>query len=95
MRFVVGQAFESVMDGRQVVVAGVRDEGRAGLLRFLYYGHEQWALWAQFLNSDWDERGRQLRRPLCLHHDQVFACRPGPPRLTHSTTLWSKNGTSN
>jgi hypothetical protein len=39
-------------------------------------------------------RGRQLRRPLDLHHDLVFACRPGPPRLTHSFILLSITSTS-
>jgi len=51
MRFAVGQAFERVADKRQVVVAQLRDEGRAGLLRFLDNGHELWVLWAQFHNS--------------------------------------------
>lgn len=40
------------------------------------------------------QRGRQLRRPLDLHHDLVFACRPGPPRLTHSLILLSITSTS-
>jgi len=48
MRFAVGQAFASVLDGRQAVIAEIRDDGRAGLLRFLDNGHEQWVLWAQF-----------------------------------------------
>jgi hypothetical protein len=52
MRFAMGQAFASVLDGRQVVIAEVRDDGRAGLLRFLDNGQVQWALWAQFLNSE-------------------------------------------
>ncbi len=51
MRFAVGQAFERVADKRQAVVAQIRDEGRAGLLRFLDNGHEHWVLWAQFHNS--------------------------------------------
>lgn len=48
MRFVVGQAFERIADKRQAVIADIRDEGRAGLLRFLDNGQAQWALWAQF-----------------------------------------------
>jgi hypothetical protein len=36
------------MDDRQAVVAQVRDEGRAGLLRFLDDGHEEWFLWVEF-----------------------------------------------
>ena len=52
MRFAVGQAFESIADGRQVVIAEIRDDGRAGLLRFLDNGQVQWVLWAQFLNSE-------------------------------------------
>jgi hypothetical protein len=52
MRFMVGQAFERIADKRQAVIADIRDDGRAGLLRFLDNGHEQWALWAQFLNSE-------------------------------------------
>ena len=39
MRFAVGQAFERVADKRQAVVAQIRDEGHAGLLRFLDNGH--------------------------------------------------------
>ena len=52
MRFAVGQAFQSVLDGRQVVIAEIRDEGRAGLLRFLDTGHAQWVLWPQFHNAE-------------------------------------------
>ena len=52
MRFAVGQAFANVLDGRQVVIAEVRDDGRAGLLRFLDSGEVQWVLWSQFLNSE-------------------------------------------
>lgn len=48
MRFAVGQAFESVADGRQAVVAEIRDDGRAGLLRFLDTGRATWFLWPQF-----------------------------------------------
>jgi hypothetical protein len=52
MRFAVGQAFERVADKRQAVVALIRDDGRAGLLRFLDNGQAEWVLWAQFLNSE-------------------------------------------
>ena len=52
MRFAVGQAFEGIADGRQAVVVQIRDDGHAGLLRFPDTGREQWALWAQFLNSE-------------------------------------------
>jgi hypothetical protein len=52
MRFAVGQAFERVVDKRQAVVVEIRDDGRAGLLRFLDNGQEQWVLWARFLNSE-------------------------------------------
>jgi hypothetical protein len=52
MRFAVGQAFERVADKRQAVVAQIRDDGRAGLLRFLDNGQGEWLLWAQFLNSE-------------------------------------------
>jgi len=52
MSFGVGQAFESIADGRQAVVAEIRDDGRAGRLRFLDNGQQQWVLWAQFLNSE-------------------------------------------
>jgi hypothetical protein len=48
MRFAIGQAFENVADGRQAVIAQIRDDGRAGLLRFLDNGQVQWVLWAQF-----------------------------------------------
>ncbi len=47
MRFVVGQAFESALNGRQAVISETRDEGRAGKLRFLDNGQQQWVLWAQ------------------------------------------------
>ena len=54
MRFAVGQVFERVADKRQAVVAQIRDEGHAGLLRFLDNGHEHWVLWAQFhSNQQW------------------------------------------
>ena len=60
MRFAVGHAFESVVDGRQAVIAEVRDEGRAGCLRFLDNGQVQWVLWAQFLNSEkWTPIGKK------------------------------------
>ena len=52
MRFAVGQAFERIVDGRQVVIVEIRDDGRAGLIRFVDNGHEQWALWAQFHNGE-------------------------------------------
>jgi hypothetical protein len=48
MRFEVGQAFKCTTDNRQAVVTQVRDDGRAGLLRFLDDGHEEWLLWAEF-----------------------------------------------
>lgn len=51
MRFVVGQAFESAVSGRQAVVAETRDGGHAGHLRFLDSGQQQWFLWAQFLHA--------------------------------------------
>jgi hypothetical protein len=52
MRFAVGQAFESIADGRQAVIAEIRDDGRAGRLRFLDNGQQQWVLWAQFHNTE-------------------------------------------
>ena len=52
MRFAIGQAFERILDGRQAVIAEVRDEGRAGRLRFLDNGQHQWSLWAQFHNME-------------------------------------------
>ena len=52
MRFAVGQAFENIVDGRQAVIAEIRDEGRAGRLRFLDNGQQQWVLWAQFHNAE-------------------------------------------
>jgi hypothetical protein len=51
MRFAIGQAFENIVDSRQAVVAEIRDEGRAGCLRFLDSGEQQWVLWAQFHNT--------------------------------------------
>ena len=47
MRFSVGQSYECKADGRKAVVTETRDEGRAGLLRFLDDGHAEWFLWAQ------------------------------------------------
>ena len=52
MRFAIGQAFESVVNGRQAVVAEIRDDGRAGQLRFLDNGQQQWVLWAQFHHAE-------------------------------------------
>jgi hypothetical protein len=52
MRFAVGQAFENVVDGRQAIIAEIRDDGRAGRLRFLDNDQQQWVLWAQFHNSE-------------------------------------------
>lgn len=44
----VGQAFERIADKRQAFIADIRDDGRAGLLRFLDNGQAQWILCAQF-----------------------------------------------
>jgi hypothetical protein len=52
MRFAVGQAFECVTDDRRAVVAQIRDNGRAGLLRFLDDFHEEWLLWVD-LHGKW------------------------------------------
>jgi hypothetical protein len=52
MRFAVGEAFECVADERRAVVAQIRDNGRAGLLRFLDDCHEEWLLWAD-LHGKW------------------------------------------
>lgn len=48
MRFVIGQAFERIADKQQAVIADTRDDGHAGLLRFLDDGLAQWVLCAQF-----------------------------------------------
>ena len=48
----LGRAFENVVDGRQAVIAEIRDEDRAGRLRFLENGQQQWVLWAQFHNTE-------------------------------------------
>jgi hypothetical protein len=48
MGFAVGQAFKCATDNRQAVVAQIRDDGRAGLLRFLDDGHKEWLLWTEF-----------------------------------------------
>jgi|SRR5580658_2694334 hypothetical protein len=59
----------------QAVVAETRDEGRAGLLRFLHDGHEEWFLWAKlhqagrwhqvpwFFYGDPRQGGRKKIRP--------------------------------
>jgi hypothetical protein len=71
MRFVIGQAFERIADKRQAVIADTRDDGRAGLLRFLDNGLAQWVLlraiphW-RAVAAYRNERGRLLRRPLCF-----------------------------
>jgi hypothetical protein len=44
MRFEVGVAFVSIINGRTAVVAKVRDEGRSGLLRFGDNGSTAWEL---------------------------------------------------
>jgi hypothetical protein len=47
MRFSMGQVYECSDSGRQAVVAQVSEEGRAGLLRFLDTGGEEWFLWPE------------------------------------------------
>ena len=51
MRFVVGQAFQCTVDGRLAVIEEIRDEGRAGRLRFFDREQTQWVFWAQFHNT--------------------------------------------
>ena len=52
MRSAVGQAFQNVVDGRQAVIAEIRDDGRTGRLRFLDNDQQQWVMWAQFHNVE-------------------------------------------
>jgi hypothetical protein len=52
MRFAVGQAFRCAVSGRQAFIAEIRDDGRAGQLRFDDNGQQQWVLWAQFINAE-------------------------------------------
>jgi hypothetical protein len=49
MRFHVGEVYEGRFgqSTRKAVVAEIRDEGRAGLLRFVDTGHEEWFVWQQ------------------------------------------------
>jgi hypothetical protein len=47
MRFKVGEVYRCADDEMTAVVAEVRDDGRAGLLRFTGTGTEEWLLWAE------------------------------------------------
>jgi hypothetical protein len=49
MRFHVGEAYESQTEQgvRKAVVADTRDDGRAGLLRFVDSGEQEWFLWQE------------------------------------------------
>jgi hypothetical protein len=42
MRFIIGQVYECVDNGRQAVVADIKDGGRIGLLRFLDTEIKEW-----------------------------------------------------
>jgi hypothetical protein len=65
MRFVIGEAFECLVDRRQAVIAEVRDDGRAGCLRFLDTGQQQWVLWAQFHSmGQWLPIGMKVVPPM-------------------------------
>ena len=65
MRFVIGEAFECIVDRRQAVIAEIRDDGRAGCLRFLDTGQQQWVLWAQFHSmGQWLPIGMKVVPPM-------------------------------
>ena len=65
MRFVLGEAFECIVDRRQAVIAEIRDEGRAGRLRFLDNGQQRWVLWAEFHNmGQWLPIGMKVVQPM-------------------------------
>ncbi len=51
MRFKHGQVYESVDGGGQAIVIQARGGGRAGLLRFMDTGAEEWRVWSE-LNRD-------------------------------------------
>jgi hypothetical protein len=57
MRFEVGDALVSIVDGRTAVVQDAREDGRRGLLRFSD-GTEQWFSWAELHQAGkWHEVG--------------------------------------
>jgi hypothetical protein len=45
MRFIIGQVYECIDDGRQAVVVDIKSDGRVGLLRFLGPGIDEWFIW--------------------------------------------------
>jgi hypothetical protein len=53
MRFYIGQVYEGQFErgNRKAVVADTRDDGRAGLLRFVDIGNQEWFVW-QELHQD-------------------------------------------
>jgi hypothetical protein len=58
MRFLVGQIYECIDDGRTAVVAEIRSDCREGLLRFTDTGDAEWFLWAQLHQAGkWHLRG--------------------------------------
>lgn len=71
MRFVVGQAFENTVSGRQAVVSETRDEGRAGQLRFLDNGQQQWVLCAQLHHAgEWIPIGMRDAATMAEGHNR-------------------------
>ena len=55
MRFETGQVFKSKKGGRTAIVENVRDDGRAGLLRFPDRQTEtQWFLYVEFMQEGWE-----------------------------------------
>jgi hypothetical protein len=75
MRFEVGAAFVCILNGRTVVVAEVRDEGRTALLRFGDDGST-----ARFLRQEFFESGKWHEvdwRGWYVEHYEFAANRPG------------------
>jgi hypothetical protein len=47
MRFHVGEVYELTDGSRTAVVSAIRDDGRAGRLRFGDTGTEEWFIWQE------------------------------------------------
>jgi hypothetical protein len=61
-QFIVGQMWECTEDGRQAIVAGVRSDGREGLLRLVSSNSEEWHLWHEWQQAGkWHLKGAERR----------------------------------
>lgn len=89
MRFNTGEAYEGQFENgpRKAVVAEIRDEGRAGLLRFLDTSEETWVLWIE-LHQDgkWRKVGKVQKTEAEIRALIDDALKAGPPVCPASMT---------